>query len=100
MTLLAHSRTTFLFVNVVTADQALKLALGSTVISLWVIFYAIAVLVSMIGIHPSTHAFMCSCIVILILLTDTGGMYRTHSAICRVALHNRVYGLFSPPTTL
>ena len=46
MVLLARPRTTFLFAKVASADQALKLALGSAVISLWVIFYAIAVLVS------------------------------------------------------
>ena len=44
----------FLFMNIITADQALKLALGSTVISLWVIFFAIAVLVSLVGIHQFT----------------------------------------------
>ena len=46
-----------LFMNVVTADEALKLALGSTVISLWVIFFVITVLVSPVGIvHRSACA--------------------------------------------
>ena len=48
-------QTGILFVKVVSADQALKLALGSTVITLWVVFFAIAVIVSLIGIHLHTH---------------------------------------------
>ena len=55
MFLSARPRTTLLFVKVVTADQALKLGLGSAAMSLWVIFFAIAVLVSLFGIHPPRH---------------------------------------------
>ena len=50
---------TILFVKVVTADQALKLALGSAAISLWTIFFAIAVLVSLIGIPAQLEAHLC-----------------------------------------
>ena len=59
MVLLARPRKTFLFVQVLTADQALKLALGSAVMTLWVVFFAIAVLVSLFGIPTPPQAHSC-----------------------------------------
>jgi len=44
--------------NVVTADEALKLALGSTVISLWVIFFVITVVVSPVGLYLKISVFL------------------------------------------
>ena len=51
---------TFLFLRVMNAEEALKVELGSAVLTLWVVFYCIAVIVSISGLYSCGTRFRAS----------------------------------------